>query len=142
MSRVGGKAQLPAFRAVAGDLRLAYAQFEELETFARFGTRLDDETRQSLERGRRVREILKQAEHDLFSVAEQIAVLLAATSGLFDDSRRTGRRRRSRSPRVVREELPELCARIESGLRKLGEDDRGPLLSVARQVVERYRAEG
>ena len=51
VSRVGGKAQLPAFRAVAGDLRLAYAQFEELETFARFGTRLDDETRRSLERG-------------------------------------------------------------------------------------------
>ena len=51
VSRVGGKAQLPAYRAVAADLRLAYAQFEELETFARFGTRLDDDTRSQLERG-------------------------------------------------------------------------------------------
>ena len=61
VSRVGGKAQLPAYKAVAGDLRLAYSQFEELETFSRFGTNLEDETRRSLERGRRVRETLKQS---------------------------------------------------------------------------------
>jgi F-type H+/Na+-transporting ATPase subunit alpha len=60
VSRVGGKAQLPAYRAVAGDLRLSYSQFEDLEAFSRFGTRLDDRTRQTLERGRRVREVLKQ----------------------------------------------------------------------------------
>jgi F-type H+-transporting ATPase subunit alpha len=64
VSRVGGKAQLPAFRAVAGDLRLMYAQFEELETFARFGTQLDAETRRKLTRGLRVREVLKQREGD------------------------------------------------------------------------------
>ena len=84
VSRVGGKAQLPAYRAVAGDLRLAYAQFEELETFARFGTRLDDDTRSQLERGRRVREVLKQPEHAGQRAAHQIAVLLAATSGVLD----------------------------------------------------------
>ena len=54
-----------AFRAVAGDLRLSYAQFEELEAFARFGTRLDEETRRTLERGRRVREILKQPQYEI-----------------------------------------------------------------------------
>jgi F-type H+/Na+-transporting ATPase subunit alpha len=51
VSRVGGKAQLPAYLEVAGALKLAYAQFEELETFARFGTRLDEQTRKSIEQG-------------------------------------------------------------------------------------------
>lgn len=82
VSRVGGKTQLPAYREVAGDLRLSYAQFEELEAFARFGTRLDEATRQTLERGRRVREVLKQHQYQPMPVAEQIAVLLAVTSGL------------------------------------------------------------
>lgn len=84
VSRVGGKAQLPALRTVAQPLKLAYAQFEELESFARFATRLDDDTRRSIERGRRVREILKQGEHDLVPVAEQTAALLAVTEGLLD----------------------------------------------------------
>jgi len=85
VSRVGGKAQLPAFRAVAGDLKLAYSQFEELELFSRFGTRLDDATRRTLAHGRRIRECLRQAESDPLSVPEQITVLLALASGLFDD---------------------------------------------------------
>ena len=84
VSRVGGKAQLPGFRAVAGPLKLAYAQFEELEAFARFGAKLDEDTRAQLERGRRVRETLKQNEATPISVARQIALLLAAAEGLFD----------------------------------------------------------
>jgi F-type H+-transporting ATPase subunit alpha len=84
VSRVGGDAQLAAYRAVAGDLKLAYAQYQELESFSRFGSRLDPDTLAQLERGRRVREILRQREHDLVSVGEQIAVLLATTSGLLD----------------------------------------------------------
>ncbi|HKK30661.1 MAG TPA: F0F1 ATP synthase subunit alpha, partial [Alphaproteobacteria bacterium] len=74
VSRIGGKVQLPAYRAVAGDLRLFYSQFEELETFARFGTRLDEATRKKLTRGRRVRDVLQQTERDHFPVPEQIAV--------------------------------------------------------------------
>jgi len=84
VSRVGGKAQLPAFRAVAGPLKLAYAQFEELESFARFGAKLDEDTRAQLERGRRVREALKQKEAEPLPVAHQIALLLAVAEGLFD----------------------------------------------------------
>lgn len=85
VSRVGGKAQLPAFRAAAGDLKLAYSQFEELELFSRFGTRLDDATRKTLAHGRCIRECLRQAENDPLSVPEQITVLLALAAGLFDD---------------------------------------------------------
>lgn len=84
VSRVGGKAQLPGFRAVAGPLKLAYAQFEELEAFARFGAKLDEDSNRQLERGRRVREVLKQDEAAPLSVAHQIALLLAVTEGLFD----------------------------------------------------------
>ena len=84
VSRVGGEAQRAAYRAVAGDLKLAYAQFEELETFARFGARLDDGTRKTIEHGRRIRACLKQPEFSPVSVPAQIAVLLALTAELFD----------------------------------------------------------
>jgi len=84
VSRVGGKAQHTAYRAVAGDLKLAYAQFEELETFSRFGARLDEATRQLIEHGRRIRACLKQHEFSPLPVPMQISVLLALTDGLFD----------------------------------------------------------
>jgi F-type H+-transporting ATPase subunit alpha len=75
VSRVGGKAQLPVHRAAAGSLKLAYAQFEELETFTRLGARLDQRTRGIIEHGRRIRECLKQPEHEHVPVAEQIVLL-------------------------------------------------------------------
>lgn len=84
VSRVGGDAQLPAYRKVAGELRLAYSQFEELETFSRFGTRLDERTRRQIERGRRVREVFKQDQFHPFTASEQIVIMLAVTRGLFD----------------------------------------------------------
>ncbi len=84
VSRVGGKAQLPGYRRVAGELRLSYAQFQELEAFARFGTRLDAVTRAALVHGRRVREVLKQNQYAPMTAAGQIAVLRAVTRGLFD----------------------------------------------------------
>jgi F-type H+-transporting ATPase subunit alpha len=85
VSRVGGKAQIQAYRQVAGDLRLSYTQFQELESFARFGTRLDEQTKKTLEHGKRVREALKQNQLTPMSAGEQIAVLLAVSKGLFDD---------------------------------------------------------
>jgi len=84
VSRVGGNAQRAAFRAAAGDLKLAYAQFEELETFSRFGARLDENTRKIIEHGQRIRACLKQTESEPVSVPEQIAILLALMGGLFD----------------------------------------------------------
>lgn len=84
VSRVGGAAQRAAYRGIAGDLKLAYSQFEELETFARFGTRLDESTRRTIDHGRRIRACLKQAESQPVSMLEQIVVLLALTAGLFD----------------------------------------------------------
>ena len=84
VSRVGGNAQLPAFRSIS-DLKLQYSQFEELESFARFGTRLDENTQKTINHGNRIRECLKQNELTPLSVPKQIIVLLSLTSGLFDD---------------------------------------------------------
>jgi len=85
VSRVGGKAQFPAYRQVSGDLRLSYSQFQELEAFARFGTRLDERTKKALEHGHRVREALKQDRFSPLSAAEQIAVLYVVSKGLLDE---------------------------------------------------------
>jgi len=85
VSRVGGKAQISAYRKVAGDLRLSYSQFQELESFARFGTRLDEQTRKKIEHGRRVREVVKQDQFAALSTGRQITVLLAVTKGMLDD---------------------------------------------------------
>jgi F-type H+-transporting ATPase subunit alpha len=84
VSRVGGAAQRAAYRAVAGTLKLAYSQFEELEAFARFGTRLDDSTRRIIDHGQRIRACLKQPESQPMALLEQIVVLLALAAGLFD----------------------------------------------------------
>ncbi len=85
VSRVGGKAQIAAYRKVAGDLKLSYTQFQELESFARFGTRLDERTRKTLEHGKRVRESLKQDQASALTVGEQIVILLAVSKGLLDE---------------------------------------------------------
>ncbi len=84
VSRVGGKAQRAAYRGVTGNLKLAYAQFEELETFARFGARMDESTRAIIEHGKRIRACLKQPESSPISVAAQIMVLVALSEKLFD----------------------------------------------------------
>ncbi len=136
VSRVGGKTQLPAYRAVAGDLRLSYSQFEELEAFSRFGTRLDEATRQILERGRRVREVLKQPQYEPIPVAEQIAVLLAVTQGTFDRLPLEGIAAAQRAVRqAIVEQLPDLCQKIEVG-EKLSQGDRLALLAVAKRAIE------
>ena len=82
---MGSKAQHKDYRKVAGSLKLAYAQFEELEKFAQFGTRLDESTKVQLEHGKRIRACLKQGEHDLVTVDAQIALLQALGDGKFDE---------------------------------------------------------
>jgi F-type H+-transporting ATPase subunit alpha len=136
VSRVGGKAQLPAYRAVAGDLRLTYSQFQELEAFSRFGTRLDERTRKTLDHGYRVREILKQNQFDPMPVAQQIAVLLAVTQGLFDA---VPLDRMATAEKAVRkmlcQDIPDLCQRIEAGMSLEGAD-RDLILNKVREAIE------
>jgi F-type H+-transporting ATPase subunit alpha len=139
VSRVGGAAQLAAYRAIAGNLKLAYSQFEELEAFARFGTRLDDNTRKIIEHGRRIRACLKQPRFQAVAVFEQIAVLLALTAGLFDDVplERTADAERA---------LGEATAQIPSDVRTrclknspLSDADRGAILQAASAALLAFR---
>ncbi|MEA5534978.1 alternate F1F0 ATPase, F1 subunit alpha [Crocosphaera sp. XPORK-15E] len=135
VSRVGGKTQLRAYRAVAGDLRLSYSQFEELESFSRFSTRLDAATRHTLERGRRVREVLKQPQYQPIPVAEQIAVLLAVSQGLFDALPLDKIADAEAMIRLeVTDKLPKICQRITKG-KSLKESDHQDLLKVAETAI-------
>ena len=141
VSRVGGKAQRAAYRAVAGDLKLAYAQFEELETFARFGARLDADTRKIIEHGRRIRACLKQAEFTPASVPAQIAVLLALTAELFDD---VPLDRMTEAEQAVREAAREIPTEVNERLDtadKLSDEDRETIIEIARKSLARFQPE-
>ena len=139
VSRVGGKAQRAAYRAVAGDLKLAYAQFEELETFARFGARLDQDTTRIIEHGRRIRACLKQSEFASVSVPGQIAVLLALTAGLFDQ---VAMERMTDAEFAVQQAAAnfaaELCSRLTTA-DALGDDDRTSIVRMARDALARFQ---
>ncbi len=135
VSRVGGKAQRAAYRAVAGDLKLAYAQFEELETFARFGARPDESTRKSIEHGRRIRACLKQPQLTPVSVPAQIAVLLALTAALFDTVPLEKMTDAEHAVEVAASSIPaEITARFVSA-DKLSDDDRNAIIEIARKAL-------
>jgi proton translocating ATP synthase F1 alpha subunit len=85
VSRVGGKSQAPALRALAESLRLDYAQFLELEVFTRFGTMVDERTIKTIEHGRRIRAVLAQRQLAPLTLGEQVALLAAAADGVLDD---------------------------------------------------------
>lgn len=139
VSRVGGKAQLAAYRAVAGDLKLAYAQFEELETFARFGTRLDENTRKIIEHGQRIRACLKQPEFTPVAVPGQIAVLLALTGGLFDSVPLERMTDAETALRHAADELPEQLVLRFGSADKLSDSDREAVLNVARETLASFQ---
>jgi len=138
VSRVGGKAQRAAYRAVAADLKLSYAQFEELESFARFGARLDDNTLKIIEHGRRIRTCLKQPEFTPVSMVEQIAVLLALTAKLFDqiplDDMPAAEQAVCAS---VTDISTDITARLES-TDKLNDVDRATILQFAGHALRQF----
>jgi F-type H+-transporting ATPase subunit alpha len=136
VSRVGGKTQLPAFRTVAGDLKLAYSQFQELEIFARFSTRLDEKTRQTLDRGRRIRELLKQSQYQPIPVPEQIAVLIALNEGIFDESPVDQVRTLEHKIREnIRQRVPDICQNILDGT-EFSEQDQTKLLNAIKDIID------
>ncbi|TAM62720.1 MAG: alternate F1F0 ATPase, F1 subunit alpha [Rhodanobacter sp.] len=139
VSRVGGKAQRAAYRAVAGDLKLAYAQFEELETFARFGARLEEDTRKRIEHGRRIRACLKQAEFSPVPVPAQIAVLLTLMAGLFDPVPLDRMAAAEQAVRDAATDLPQdLCARFDTAA-KLDDKDRATIIDIASRALARLQ---
>ena len=85
VSRVGGSAQIKAMKQVAGTMRLDLAQYRELAAFAQFGSDLDKSTKQKLERGARLVELLKQPQYQPMPTQEQVVSMYAATRGFMDD---------------------------------------------------------
>jgi F-type H+-transporting ATPase subunit alpha len=85
VSRVGGKAQIPAMKKVAGGLRLDLASFRELEAFAQLGTELDKATQKQLDRGYRMVELLKQPQYKPLAAVDQVMSIFAGTQGFLDD---------------------------------------------------------
>ncbi len=135
VSRVGGKTQLPAYRAVAGDLRLTYSQFEELEKFARFSSQLDEDTRKTLERGKRIRETLKQPQHQTLNVPQQIASLVAVTTGVFDQVPvQKIAEAEKRIWAAMTAKLPQVCQKIVSGS-KLTKDELDAIHDEASKTI-------
>lgn len=139
VSRVGGKAQRAAYRAVAGDLKLSYAQFEELETFARFGARLDEHTRKIIDHGRRIRACLKQPEFAPLSVPEQIAVLLALTAELFDSVPLDRMRDAEHSVREAAGDIPAKVRERLDTAEELSDEDRETIIQIARKSLARFQ---
>ncbi|MDD3677055.1 F0F1 ATP synthase subunit alpha [Thauera propionica] len=85
VSRVGGAAQTKVVKKLSGGIRTDLAQYRELAAFAQFASDLDDATRKQLERGRRVTELMKQAQYSPMSIADMAIVLYAVNNGYFDD---------------------------------------------------------
>lgn len=139
VSRVGGAAQRAAYRAIAGSLKLAYSQFEELETFAKFGTRLDESTRKIIEHGRRIRACLKQPESQPVSMVEQIIVLLALTEGVFD---RVPLEKMNDAQQALQKASGNISADIAGrfvSAAKLSDADKKAVLDLATQVLASFQ---
>ncbi|NLC32682.1 MAG: alternate F1F0 ATPase, F1 subunit alpha [Clostridiales bacterium] len=156
VSRVGGQAQLPVFREVAEHMKLAYSQFEELENFARFGARMDEDSQKIIEHGRRIRACFIQPEFAPVSVPAQIMILLALSEGLLDvlpfekvqDAEQALRRAALQIPLTIREgfasddELSDeirqtLLELARKALLPLGEEQPKTARDLRQQTLER-----
>ncbi len=85
VSRVGGAAQIKAMKSVAGTLKISLAQYRDMQAFAMFASDLDETSRQQLERGRRLTELLRQGQHAPYPVEDQVVSVWSGTTGKFDD---------------------------------------------------------
>jgi len=138
VSRVGGDAQTKAVKSVAGTLRLDLAQFRELAAFSQFSTDLDAETRQRIERGQRLTELLKQPQYSPYSVWEMYSILLAATQGAFDkvplEKVKTMADGLLRELKTKHDKLVKL---VNTG-NKPTDDDNKVILDVAKSLAKAY----
>jgi F-type H+-transporting ATPase subunit alpha len=139
VSRVGGQAQRPAYRAVAGHMKLAYSQFEELESFAKFGTRLDDATRKTIDHGERIRACLKQPESDPLSIVQQIFVLLALTNGLMDQIPLDRMSEAQSAMKQAAGEIPKDVGGRFVTADKLGDADKKVVLDIAAKTLAQFQ---
>jgi F-type H+-transporting ATPase subunit alpha len=139
VSRVGGKAQRAVYRAVAGDLKLAYAQFEELETFSRFGARLDDDTRAVIDHGEHIRACLKQSQFAPVSVAGQITILLGLKAKLFDTIPIKQMEEAETAVLAAAANIPDDVRARFTSAKELSDDDRTLITNICRDALTRFQ---
>lgn len=127
VSRVGSAAQVKAMKKVAGRLRLDLAQYRNVAAFAQFGSDLDEATKQQIERGKRMTEILKQGQYEPMPVAQQVAILYAVTNGYLDDvevaevknwEKRFNQYMKNQELLKLIKEKKELTAEVEEALKR------------------------
>lgn len=140
VSRVGGKAQRAIYRTVAADLKLTYAQFTELETFARFGARLDQQSRRIIAGGQRIRACLKQPQSTPVTVLAQIAILLALTEKLFDDVPMEQMKKAQLALCETANALPKALQKRFDKAETLSGEDRCSIITVARRTLASFKA--
>ncbi len=138
VSRVGSSAQVKAMKKVAGKMRLEAAQYRELAAFAQFGSDLDVDTKAKLERGKRLMEIFKQGQYMPVSIAHQILIFFAITTGLLDNIQPDKitefelglyKYANTSAPDILKEiiEKRDLNDELESKMKKLIEDYKSTL---------------
>jgi F-type H+/Na+-transporting ATPase subunit alpha len=135
VSRVGAKAQPPVLKDLARNLRLAYAQFLELEVFMRFGAIVDERTRRTIEHGRRIRAVLSQPENAPLSLTEQAALLLAVEENLLDPvPLDVVAALQARLAASLAQDLPAVSDRINQ-TRSIDNKDRAALLAYIKKLL-------
>jgi F-type H+-transporting ATPase subunit alpha len=138
VSRVGGSAQTKAVKAVGGSLRLDLAQFRELAAFSQFSTDLDAETRQTIERGQRLTELLKQPQYSPYAIWQMYAMLLAATKGAFD---KVPLDKVKPAEEALFRELKSKHAKLTDAINtgdKPTDEQNDTILKVAKEIVKAY----
>jgi F-type H+-transporting ATPase subunit alpha len=135
VSRVGDKAQLNIYRTATGGLKLEHAQFEELETFARFGTRLDKQTKKILNHGERIRAVLKQPESQPVAVPEQILLLLSLKNRLFDELPPENMKAAEVAVREAARALPEEVNQAFCDGEKLSEEHQQVAMDICEKIL-------
>lgn len=139
VSRVGGAAQAKSIKAVGGGLKLELAQFRELAAFSQFSTDLDPETRQTIERGQRLTELLKQAQYSPYALWEMYASLYAATQGAFDS---VPIEKIKPAEEALHRELKAKHAKLIEALNTGGkptDEQNAMVLKVAQTIAETYK---
>jgi F-type H+-transporting ATPase subunit alpha len=141
VSRVGGDAQNKAIKAVGGGLKLDLAQFRELAAFSQFSTDLDAETRQTIERGQRLTELLKQAQYTPYSIWQMYTSLYAANNGCFDE---VPLEKVKLAEEAIYRELKAKHAKLTEELNsgdKPTEAQNATVLKVAKAITASYKVE-
>lgn len=139
VSRVGGSAQTKALKSVLGSLRLDLAQFRELAAFAQFGTDLDEESKQRINRGQRLTELLKQSQYSPLGLYEQVATLVAVNEGLFDTVPVEKLKQAQHALLVsLKTDHSKEMAAINKGSEKLTDDQRALIVKVAKKELKSF----